>query len=88
MDRHFFTNKTNIAKPLEAKKDIDKENKILMLIKDLLKKVEIYIDNHLNPCRKKIGIGKGNFVQPLSISEMLAELQIADDNDYGTFFIS
>ena len=43
------------------------------------KKVENYIYNHLNPVKKNTDWTKGNFVQPLSIPEILAELQIADD---------
>ena len=64
---------------MTLEKILTKKNEILMRRKNLQKKVKNYIHNHLNPVKKNTDSTKGNFVQPLSIPEILAELQIADD---------
>ena len=64
----FSTDKTVTPKPLETGEDIDKKNKIL--IWRLLKKIESYNDNHLNPAKKNtVGPRKEIFLQPLSIPQ-------------------
>ena len=75
-------------KPLNAGKDIDKNNEILMRKKTLLQYFKSYIDNHQKPPTKHyLSKRNKNFVQLLSIPDISAELQTAD-NDYIALSIS
>ena len=83
------TEKTIIAKPAEAAKGIGEKNENLKWEKTLLNQVKRYVDNHLNLAKVDIiDPRKENFVQPLSIPEILAELQIADVGYCTAFSIS
>lgn len=75
-----------IEKSLETGKNIVKENESLMWRMIWLIKINSNIDNHLNRVKNKIVDLR--FVQPLSIPEILAELQIADDCYYRALSIS
>ena len=75
-----------IEKSLETGKNIEKENESLMWTMIWLIKINSNIDNQLNHVKNKIVDLR--FVQPLSIPEILAELQIADDYYYRALSIS
>ena len=62
---------------------------ILMWRKALPLKLKSYIDNHLNLTKANIiDPRKENFVQPLSILEILAEIQMVHDKYDRVFSIS
>ena len=70
-----------IAKPLDLKFNNDEKQEILKGRNILLRQVKSYIDN-LNPAKSNmIDPTKNNFTQPLSIKEILDELEISN-NDY------
>ena len=53
------------------------------------KQVKSYIDNNLNPLKLNvIDPTKDNFTQPLSVQEILDELEISNVEDYRTLSIS
>ena len=53
------------------------------------KQVKSYIDNNLNPLKLNvIDPTKDNFTQPLSVQEILDELEISKVEDYRTLSIS
>ena len=53
------------------------------------KQVKSYIDNNLNPLKViVIDPTKDNFTQPLSVQEILDELEISNVEDYRTLSIS
>ena len=53
------------------------------------KQVKSYIDNNLNPLKVNvIDPTKDNFTQPLSVQEILDELEISNVEDYRTLSIS
>ena len=78
----FFTEKTIIAKPLDCKLTNDEEQDVLAWTKTLLNKVKKHIDGDLSPAKVNvIDPTKDNFTQPLSIQEILNDLEIYK-NDY------
>ena len=55
----------------------------------LLKQAKTYIDNHLNPAKvNATDPTKGNFTQPLSVQEVLDQLEISKGDYYRALFIS
>ena len=79
----FFTEKTIIAKPLDSELTNDQKQRVLAWRKILLTKVKKYIDDNLNPAKVNvIDPTKDNFTQPLSIQEILDELEISNDDCY------
>ena len=67
----------------------DDENETPIWSKTLLKKVKSYIYNNLGLAKVNIiDPRKGDFVQPLKVTELLTELQIADDDFYSGLSIS
>lgn len=67
----------------------DDENETPIWSKTLLKKVKSYIHNNLGLAKVNIiDPRKGDFVQPLKVTELLTELQIADDDFYSGLSIS
>ena len=51
-----------------------------------LKHVKSYIDNNLNPAKVNvIDTTSDNFIQPMSVKEILAELEVSKDNYYRSF---
>ena len=55
----------------------------------LLKHVKSYIDNNLNPAKVNvIGPTKDNFSQPLSVKQILDEVEISADGCYRALPIS
>ena len=72
-----------MAKPLDSKFRYDKNQEALTWRNTLLRQVKSYIDNNLNPVRVKvIDPTKDNFTQPLSVKEIIDELEISKD-DYN-----
>ena len=85
----FFTEKTIIAKPLDFELTNDEKQEDLAWRKTLLKKVRKYIDDNLNPAKvNAIDTTKDNFTQPLSIQEILDELEISKDDYYKALSVS
>ena len=79
----FFTEKTIIAKPLDSELTNNQKQRVLAWRKILLTKVKKYIDDNLNPAKVNvIDPTKDNFTQPLSIQEILDELEISNDDCY------
>ena len=69
----YFTKKTIILRPLDSKLSNDEKEEVLAL-KNTLKQVRSYIDNHLNTAKVNvIDPTKDNFTQPLSVQEVLDE---------------
>ena len=80
----YFTEKTIIAKLLGSKFSNEEKQEILTWRNTLLSQVKSYIDNNLYPAKlNAINPTKGNFTQPLSVKEILDELEIPKD-DYDT----
>ena len=74
----YFTKKTIISKPLDSKFSNDKKQEYLTWRNTLIKQVKSYIDNYLNPAKiNVIDPTKDNFTQPLSVKEILDELEIS-----------
>ena len=74
----YFTEKTIIGKQLDPKLSNDEKEDALTWRDTLLKQVESYIDNNLNPAKVNvIDPTKDNFTQPLSVQEILYKLEIA-----------
>ena len=85
----FFTEKTIIAKPVDSEISKDKKQEILIWRKAVLGKVKNYIDDNLNPAKVNVvDPTKDNFTQPLSIQEILNDLEIFDDDYYKALSIS
>ena len=85
----FFTEKSIIAKPLDSELTNDEKQEDLAWRKTLLKKVRKYIDDNLNPAKiNAIDTTKDNFTQPLSIQEILDELEISKDDYYKALSVS
>ena len=85
----FFTEKSIIAKPLDSELTNDEKQEDLAWRKTLLKKVRKYIDDNLNPAKVNvIDPTKDNFTQPLSIQEILDELEISKDDYYKALSVS
>ena len=76
---HYFTEKTIIAKPLDSKFSYEDKQEILSQVKS-------YIDN--NAKVNVIDPTKDNFTQPLSVKEILDELEISKDDYYRALSIS
>ena len=84
----IFTEKTVIEKPLDSELANDEKKELLGWRKTLLKKVKKYIDDNLNPAKVNvIDPTKDNFTQPLSIQEILDELEIAKDDYYKSLSV-
>ena len=84
----YFTEKTIIAKPLDFEFSNDKKQEILTWRNTLLRQVKSYIDKNLNP--EKVNVidpTKDNFTQPLSVQEILNELEIYNDDYYRALLI-
>ena len=85
----YFTEKTVIAKPLDSKFNKDEKHEVLAGRNTLLRQVKNYIDNNLNLAKVNvIDPTKGNYTQPLCISEILDELEISKDDYYRALSIS
>ena len=85
----LFTEKTIIAKSLYSELTNDEKQEDLAWRKTLLKKVRKYIDDNLNPAKVNvIDPTKDNFTQPLSIQEILDELEISKDDYYKGLSVS
>ena len=85
----FFTEKTNIAKPLDPELTNDEKQEDLAWRKALLKKAKKYTDDNPNPAKVNvIDPTKDNFTQPLSIQEILDELEISKDDYYKALSVS
>ena len=85
----FLTEKIAIAKPLHSELTNDENQEVLAWRKTLLKKVIKYTDDNLNPAKVNvIDPTKDNFTQPLSIEEILDELEISKDDYYKAFSVS
>ena len=86
--RRYFTEDTVIAKPLDSKFSNDENQEILTCRNTLAKRVKRYINNNLNPASvNRIDPTKGIFTQPLSVREILDELEISKDDYYRTLSI-
>ena len=76
----FFTNRTIISEPLPDKlEDLERE-KILLERDRILNKVKEYIDSNLNP--RKVNIidqSLDDYIEPPSITEVLAQLRIIEE---------
>ena len=85
----YFIEKTIIAKPIDSKFCNEKKQEISTCRNTLLSQVKSYIDNNLYPAKVNvIGPTKDNFTQPLSVKEILDELEISKDDYHRAFSIS
>ena len=85
----YFTEKTIIAKPLRYKFSNEEKQGILTWRNTLLRQVKRYIDNNLYPAKVNvIDPTRDNFTQPLSLKEILDELEISNDDYYIALSIS
>ena len=67
----------------------DEKEELLASIKTLLKKVKKHTDDNLNRGKTNvIDPTKDNFTQPLSIQEILDELEISKDDYYKALSVS
>ena len=74
----YFTEKTIIAKPIDSKFSNEEQREILTWRNTILRQVKSYIDNNLYPAKVNvIDPTKENFTQPLSVKEILNELEIS-----------
>ena len=81
----YFTEKAIKAKPLDCKFNSDGKQGVITWTNTLLRQVKSYIDlSKVNV----IDLTKGNFTQPLTIREILDELQISMDDYYRALSIS
>ena len=79
----YFTEKTIIAKPLDSKFSNDEKQKILTWRNALISPIKSHIDNNLYPAKVNVtDPTKDNFTHPLSVKEILDELQICKDDYY------
>ena len=84
----FFTEKTIIAKPFDSEISKDKKQEILTWRNAVLGKVKDYIDDNLNPSKVNVvDPTKDNFTQPLTIQEIVNELEISEDDCYKSLSI-
>ena len=85
----YFTEKTIIAKPLDSKFSNEEKQDILTWRNTLLSQFKSYIDNNFYPAKVNvIDQTKDNFIQPLSVKEILDELKISKNDYYRTLPIS
>ena len=85
----YFTEKTIITKPLDSKFRNEEKQEILTWRNTLLSQVKSFIDNNLYSAKANvIDPTKYNFIQPLSVKEILDELEISKDDYYRAFSIS
>ena len=74
----YFTEKTNIAKPIDSIFINEIKQEILLWRNTLLRQVKGYIDNNLNTAKvHMIDPPKDNFAQPLIFQKILDELEIS-----------
>ena len=86
--RHF-TGKTITGKPLDSKFNNEEKQKILTWRNALLNQVKSSIDNNFYPAKVNvIDPTKENFTQPLSVKEILDELEISKGDCYRALPIS
>ena len=84
-----FTEKTIIAKPVDSEISKDKKQEILTWRKTVLRKVKNYIDDNLKPAKVHVvDPTKDSFTQPLSIQDILNEVEISEDDYYKALSIS
>lgn len=85
----FFSKETIVATPLSTDLSEFERNEILQQRQDILDKVKIFIDNHLNPKTRNILFPtKENFEQVPTISDILKELEIDENEYYNALLIS
>ena len=85
----YFIEKTIIAKQFDSKFSNEEKQEILTWRNKLLNQFKSYIDNNLYPAKVNvIGPTKDNFTQPLSVKEILDELEISKDDYHRAFSIS
>ena len=79
----YFTEKPIIAQPLYSKFTNKEKQEILTWRNTLLMQVKSYNDTNIYPAKVNvIDPTKENFSQPLSVNEILYELEISEDNYY------
>ena len=80
----FFCDRTIIAEPLSDDFSSDQKNTILAFKKIILNNVKKYIDDNLNPKYKNIHDPfRNDYQQPKTISQILEELEIDEEEYYG-----
>ena len=85
----IYTTKTIIAFPFESKFNNDENQEVLIWRNRQQRKVKSYIDNNLNPVKVNvIDPIKDNLTQPLSIKEILDNLEILKGGYYRALAIS
>ena len=84
----YFTKKKIIAKPLDSKFNNDEKQEVLVWRNTLLWQVKSYTDNLNSTKVNVIDPTKVNLTQPLTISEILDELEISKDDYYWALSIS
>ena len=79
----YFTEKTIIAERLDSKFGIEEKQEILRSRITLLCQVKSYNNNNIYPAKVNvIDPTKDYFTQPLSVKEILDELEISKDDYY------
>ena len=77
-----------IAKPLDSKFSNDEKQEILTWKNTLLSQVKSYFENNPNPANAHvIDLTKDNFTQPLSVKEILDELEFSKEDYYRALLI-
>ena len=85
----YFTENPVIPKPLDSKFINEEEQEVLTWRNILLRQAKSYIDNNLIPAKiNVIDPIKDNFTLPLSVKEILDELQISKDVYYKALSIA
>ena len=86
---HYVTENKIIAKPRHSKFINEEEQEVLTWRNILLRQAKSYIDNNLIPAKTNvIDPIKDNFTLPLSVKEILDELQISNDVSYKALSIA
>ena len=86
---HYVTENKIIAKPRHSKFINEEEQEVLTWRNILLRQAKSYIDNNLIPAKiNVIDPIKDNFTLPLSVKEILDELQISKDVYYKALSIA
>ena len=85
----FFTDRTIVSEPLPSSISECEKQKILENRHCILSKVKDYIDNNLNPRKRNvIDPSREDFESPLSVLEILDQLNITEDQYYNALSIS
>ena len=85
----YFSDRTIIAKPLSSDLNSNEKDDLLVWRENILSKVKDYIDTNLSPVKRNIiDPTKDNFEEPPTISQILSELEIDEEDYYRALSVS